>query len=142
VKVLRQWSGCYDLTPDANPIVGEIDEIEHGQHEHAEAEALLAALADTDPTSARYDEVLDKVIDAVTHHVQEEEANVLPRMRSGLDENRLAELGRAFAASRARHLGDQPGEATKQELLQQARNAGIDGAATMTRDQLAKALQA
>ena len=20
VKVLRQWSGCYDITPDANPI--------------------------------------------------------------------------------------------------------------------------
>lgn len=28
VKVLRQWSGCYDLTPDANPIVGEVDEVE------------------------------------------------------------------------------------------------------------------
>ncbi|TKC94119.1 NAD(P)/FAD-dependent oxidoreductase [Polyangium fumosum] len=29
VKVLRQWAGCYDLTPDANPIVGEVDAIEH-----------------------------------------------------------------------------------------------------------------
>jgi sarcosine oxidase subunit beta len=29
VKVLRQWSGCYDLTPDANPIVGGVDEVEH-----------------------------------------------------------------------------------------------------------------
>lgn len=28
VKILRQWAGCYDLTPDANPIVGEVDEIE------------------------------------------------------------------------------------------------------------------
>jgi sarcosine oxidase, subunit beta len=28
VKVLRQWAGCYDLTPDQNPIVGEIDEID------------------------------------------------------------------------------------------------------------------
>ena len=28
VKVLRQWAGCYDLTPDANPIVGWVDEIE------------------------------------------------------------------------------------------------------------------
>jgi sarcosine oxidase, subunit beta len=25
VKVLRQWAGCYDLTPDANPIVGQVD---------------------------------------------------------------------------------------------------------------------
>jgi sarcosine oxidase, subunit beta len=29
VKVLRQWAGCYDLTPDANPIVGPVDGIEH-----------------------------------------------------------------------------------------------------------------
>lgn len=29
VKVLRQWSGCYDLTPDANPIVGAVDDVEH-----------------------------------------------------------------------------------------------------------------
>ena len=28
-KILRQWAGCYDITPDANPIVGAIDEIEH-----------------------------------------------------------------------------------------------------------------
>ena len=27
VKVLRQWAGCYDLTPDKNPIVGEVDEV-------------------------------------------------------------------------------------------------------------------
>jgi sarcosine oxidase, subunit beta len=25
VKILRQWAGCYDLTPDANPIVGPVD---------------------------------------------------------------------------------------------------------------------
>jgi sarcosine oxidase, subunit beta len=29
VKVLRQWAGCYDLTPDANPVVGAVDSIEH-----------------------------------------------------------------------------------------------------------------
>ena len=29
VKVLRQWAGCYDLTPDANPVVGPVDEVEN-----------------------------------------------------------------------------------------------------------------
>lgn len=29
VKVLRQWAGCYDLTPDANPIAGPVDSVEH-----------------------------------------------------------------------------------------------------------------
>jgi sarcosine oxidase subunit beta len=28
VKVLRQWAGCYDLTPDANPVVGDVDGVE------------------------------------------------------------------------------------------------------------------
>jgi sarcosine oxidase subunit beta len=29
VKVLRQWAGCYDLTPDGNPIVGRVDGIDN-----------------------------------------------------------------------------------------------------------------
>jgi sarcosine oxidase subunit beta len=29
VKVLRQWAGCYDLTPDANPICGPVDGADH-----------------------------------------------------------------------------------------------------------------
>jgi sarcosine oxidase subunit beta len=28
VKVLRQWAGCYDVTPDASPIVGPVDGVE------------------------------------------------------------------------------------------------------------------
>lgn len=28
VKVLRQWAGCYDLTPDSNPIVGPVDQVD------------------------------------------------------------------------------------------------------------------
>jgi sarcosine oxidase subunit beta len=28
IKVLRQWAGCYDLTPDANPIVGAVDGVD------------------------------------------------------------------------------------------------------------------
>jgi len=27
VKVLRQWAGCYDRTPDGNPILGYVDEV-------------------------------------------------------------------------------------------------------------------
>jgi sarcosine oxidase, subunit beta len=27
VRVLRQWAGCYDLTPDANPILGWVDAV-------------------------------------------------------------------------------------------------------------------
>ncbi|AKF04364.1 NAD(P)/FAD-dependent oxidoreductase [Sandaracinus amylolyticus] len=27
VKILRQWAGCYDITPDGNPLVGDVDEM-------------------------------------------------------------------------------------------------------------------
>jgi hemerythrin superfamily protein len=131
-----------EVYPAAKQEAGEDDEIAHSQEEHAQAEQLLARLAKTDPTTPRYDEVLDKVIDAVTHHVEEEESTVLPGMREHLDEQRRAQLGQAFVTSREQHLGERPGEATKDELLQQARNAGLTGVSGMSRDQLAEALQA
>ncbi|MEM9068218.1 MAG: FAD-dependent oxidoreductase [Myxococcota bacterium] len=28
VRVLRQWAGCYDITPDGNPIIGNVDSLE------------------------------------------------------------------------------------------------------------------
>lgn len=28
VRVLRQWAGCYDLTPDGSPIIGRVDAVE------------------------------------------------------------------------------------------------------------------
>jgi hemerythrin superfamily protein len=130
-----------EVYPVAKDEAGETEEIAHSQEEHAQAEQLLAELAKTDPTSPGYDEVLGKVVEAVTHHVEEEESTVLPGMRARLDEERRAQLGKAFATSREQHLGERPGEATKEELLQQARNAGLTGASGMSRDQLAKALQ-
>lgn len=130
-----------EVYPVAKEEAGETEEIAHSQEEHAQADKLLAELARTDPTSSRYDDVLGKVVEAVTHHVEEEESTVLPGMRRRLDESRRAKLGEAFVSSRTQHLGEQPGEATKAELLQQARNAGVTGASTMSRDQLVKALQ-
>ena len=29
VKVMRQWAGFYDVTPDAGPILGDVDEVDN-----------------------------------------------------------------------------------------------------------------
>jgi len=65
VKVLRQWAGCYDLTPDANPIVGPVDAIEgfyqasgfmgHGFMMAPVMGKLLAEHIADDRTSALFD---------------------------------------------------------------------------------------
>ena len=130
-----------EVYPVARDEAGEAEEVAHSQEEHAQAEQLLARLAQTDPEASEFDEVLDDLVEAVTHHVEEEESTVLPGMRERLDDARRAELGRAFAASRAEHMGDQPGEATREELLLQARNAGLTGASSMSKEELARELK-
>jgi len=130
-----------EVYPAAREEAGETDEVAHSQEEHAEAEQLLVRLAETDHRSPEFEDVLSELIESVTHHVEEEESTVLPGMRQRLDDARRAELGEAFAASRAQHLGDQPGEATKAELLQQAENVGLTGASSMSKAELERELK-
>jgi hemerythrin superfamily protein len=130
-----------EVYPVARDEAGETDEVAHSQEEHVEADQLLARLAESDPQSADFDDVLNDLVSAVKHHVEEEESKVLRGLRERLSEARRAELGEAFASSREQHLGEQPGEITKDELAQQARNAGIRGASTMAKDELAEKLK-
>ncbi|MFE6613503.1 hemerythrin domain-containing protein [Amycolatopsis sp. NPDC057786] len=129
-----------EVYPAAKGEADEADEVAHGQKEHAEAERLLVKLNGTEPESEEFDKVLSDLVEAVTHHVKEEESTVLPKMRRELDETRRRELGKAFVTSRASHLGDRPGEATKRELLTQARNAGVTGASKMDKDEIERAV--
>jgi hemerythrin superfamily protein len=131
-----------EVYPVARDEAGEADEVVHSQGEHVEADQLLARLAESDPQSADFDDVLNELVSAVKHHVEQEETKVLPGMREQLSDDRRAELGEAFAASRKQHLGEQPGDITKEELVQQARNAGVPGASSMSKDELAEKLKA
>ncbi|WP_433004319.1 hemerythrin domain-containing protein [Kribbella sp. CA-294648] len=130
-----------EVYPVAASEADEADEVAHSQEEHVEADQLLAKLAATDPTSAQFEKVLQNLIDAVSHHVEEEETKVLPGMRANLSEERRQQLGEAFAASRKQHLGDQPEDITRQELLQQARNADLSGTSSLSKDELQQKLQ-
>jgi hypothetical protein len=120
---------------------GIAEDVEHSQKEHLEADELAAVVAASDVTSPDFDAKLTKLIDAVKHHVEEEESKVLPGLQAGLTPDRLEELGRRFLSSREEHLGERPGEITKEELDQQAANAGVPGASGMSKDELADALK-
>jgi hemerythrin superfamily protein len=130
-----------EVYPVAAAEAGEADDVAHSQEEHIQAEKLLEQLADADPESSAFDEMLKDLVDAVTHHVEEEESEVLPGMRDRLSESRLAELGEAFAASRKEHLGEQPEDTTREERLQQARNLDVPGASRLGKEELKQKLQ-
>ena len=129
-------SEVYPAAADA----GGTKDVEHSQKEHLEADQLAAKVADTDYDSPEFPEALQKLIDAVKHHVEEEETTVLPGMRENLDASRLDELGQAFLRSRAEHLGDMPDDITKDELLQQAENAEVSGVSGQSKEELKSTL--
>ncbi|KQX14949.1 cation-binding protein [Streptomyces sp. Root431] len=81
------------------------EEVEHGEKEHAEGnEALLALLEVDDVGSEEWDGRLEDLVEAVTHHVDEEERTILNAARENVPDERRAELGAAFLKERAEQL--------------------------------------
>lgn len=124
-----------EVYPAAREAGGEED-VEHSQKEHLEADQLAAKVAAADPDSPGFATALQELIDAVKHHVEEEESTVLPGIRQRIDEARRAELGAAFLAAREEHLGDQPADITKADLEQQAANINLTGASSKSKAEL------
>jgi hemerythrin superfamily protein len=125
-----------EVYPVAKQEAGETDEVAHSQGEHAEAEHMLEQMSAMDPESAEFDAALDELIKAVNHHVEEEESRVLPGMQQRLSEARRAELAEAFVTARTEHLGDRPGQASREDLEQAARNAGLSGVSSSSKGEI------
>lgn len=129
-----------EVYPAARAAGGQED-VEHSQKEHLEADQLAEKVAATDPDSDEFADVLRELVDAVKHHLEEEEETVLPGMRERIDEAKREQLGKAFLAEREKHLGDQPDDITKDQLEQQAANVGMSGASSMSKDKLESKLE-
>lgn len=70
------------------------DVVDHELAEHAEAERLMKELEPLDPADPRFDEVLTELIRDVRHHVEDEERDLLPALKSHCTEAELRDLGR------------------------------------------------
>lgn len=118
----------------------------HGVEEHKEAEVLLDSLVRAKPGTPEFAQALDKLVESIDHHVQEEETTLLPKLAKSADEAKLRELGRAFEERRAEELraltaGSSPDGPTKAELYEQAQKADIPGRSRMDKDELQQALR-
>jgi hemerythrin superfamily protein len=129
-----------EVYPRARAAGGE-DDVEHSQEEHLAADQLAEQLTSLDPESDEFGEVLEKLVEAVTHHLEEEEESVLPHMRERMSAEDLDELGERFLAEREKHLGEQPDDMTKGQLEQQARNIDLEGASSKSKDELKSELE-
>src|SRR3546814_18244669 len=95
-----------EVYPAAGEEAGGAEDVEHSQEEHLLADKLALELGELDPGTSEFDSKLAELIDAVSHHVEEEEETVLPTMREGLSADRRAEPGEAFLSTSKENLGD------------------------------------
>ncbi|MGW6843315.1 hemerythrin domain-containing protein [Streptomyces sp. NPDC054958] len=88
----------------------ENEEVDHGAEEHADGnEALLKLLEVENVGSEEWDERLEELVKAVTHHLDEEERTILNGARENVPDDRRAELGAAFLQERKKQLASDCG---------------------------------
>ena len=73
---------------------------DHAIEEHAEVKELLTEVEKHDAGSAEHQEAMEKIIESVRHHVEEEENDVFPVIRSTTDAGTLDRMGDVMAAAK------------------------------------------
>jgi hemerythrin superfamily protein len=76
-----------EVLPDGDKIA------DHELEEHAEAEQVMKDLDGVDASDPKFDQLLGKLISDIRHHVEEEEADLLPRLQEACSEDQLRDLG-------------------------------------------------
>jgi hemerythrin-like domain-containing protein len=144
----------YPALTAADP--AEEDDVEHAYEEHDEAlHCLLKAVNLVE--SPHFAQALDELVEAVRHHVEEEETEVLPALREAVDGKTLERLGAAFERVRAEALqelgiaaekapagsgsADDLDDATRDDLYDMAKEADIPGRSSMNKQELAESLR-
>ena len=123
-------------------VVQEIDaeSAEEAENEHALAREGLVKVREF-IAQPGFGGAIEALKGGITHHVDEEEGEMFPKLRNGTDadvQQRLA--ADLIAAKKAAGLPVVPPEATKEQLVDMARDLDIDGRSTMDRDQLIEAV--
>jgi iron-sulfur cluster repair protein YtfE (RIC family) len=129
--------------PAMQPVTGA-EAVKEGNKEHGLARKILGDLVDLSPDKPGFGAALDSLKAGISHHVDEEEHEVFPKLRkdgaSVLDEvatpfmKKRVELGMPIDADAL------AASSSKVELLAEARSAEVDGAASMTKAELAASL--
>lgn len=92
----------------ADDITGE--EVEHSSEEHDEGhEALLEVLEVDDMDSEEFGEAVEKLTEALSHHMDEEERTILNPAREEVSDEVRERLGTAFAGERQRQIDNDCG---------------------------------
>lgn len=131
--------------PAMKPVTGA-EAFEEANTEHELGRSSLQQMLRLAPDEPGFGAALDATKAGISHHVEEEENEVFPKLRKD-GGGVLEEIATPFMQKRL-ELGLPMGPdalaaaSTKDELLAEAKSAGVEGAGSMTKAELAEALAA
>jgi hemerythrin superfamily protein len=131
--------------PAMEPVTGHED-VQEANTEHQLAREILDEVVRLAPDEPGFGAALDAVKAGISHHVKDEEEEVFPKLRKD-GPSVLQDMATPFMKKRM-ELGMPMGadalakSSSKDELLDEAKAANVDGAASMSKAQLADALSA
>jgi hemerythrin superfamily protein len=89
------------MYPRVRELLPELeDDVLESYEEHHVADVLVSELFAMKPSDERFDAKTTVLIESVTHHIEEEEEEWFPKVRSGLGRKQLAELGERMLAAK------------------------------------------
>ncbi|MDP9023192.1 MAG: hemerythrin domain-containing protein [Actinomycetota bacterium] len=77
-------------------------EIQEDLEEHERVKQTLSNIQGMEPTDPQFDAEFQQVISDVRHHVNEEENQLFPRVRQGMSDQELRDLGEAMQELKSR----------------------------------------
>jgi hemerythrin superfamily protein len=129
--------------PAMEPVTGA-DDVKEGNAEHELARKGLEDVIRMAPDEPGFGAALDAVKAGVSHHVEEEEDDIFPKLRkegsSVLEDMATPFMKKRIELGLPMDAGALAASSTKEELLDEAQKAGVDGASSMTKDELANSL--
>jgi hemerythrin superfamily protein len=85
------------LYPTARKVLPDGDKLaDHELKEHAEAEETMKKIEKIDTKEPEFDELVGKLMEEIHHHVEDEEKDLLPKLRDACDAAELIKLGEKF----------------------------------------------
>jgi hemerythrin superfamily protein len=133
-----------EMSDELKDLVGEAKE------EHSLVEDKLQELSRIDVEDEEWKAKFTVLKELVEHHVEDEEGEVFPVARKAMKGATASELADEYLAARRKIAGPEAEQITpfelevmtKEELLEQAREVGVEGTSSMTKQDLVDALAA
>ncbi len=113
------------------------DMVEEAKTEHEGARKVLADVERLSPSEPGFDGAFEMLEAGISHHVEEEETEVFPKLRKSASAEQLNEVGQRVIEAKG---GASLQALSRDELYQRAQDADVPGRSSMTKDELIAAL--